>query len=294
MKTDTVYKRAYNQALQLLAKLGKGAAVPSENELSEALGVSRTTVRKVLDSFDRKGVTSGEPRRRLVRIKNPASKRYPQVETIASSDQVERHFMEWMLRDNTNAGTSINELDLARKFGVATSGIRGFLNRFQRFGLIEKRPKGGWIFRGFTREFALELFEIREIFEMRAARAFARLNPQSLLWSELSELKSQHEALLEDFDRRYLDFSDLDRRFHALINRAAPNRFVQDFYDIVALVFHYHYQWNKRDERQRNEAAIKEHLRYIAALLSRSVALSEKACRAHLRSARTTLLRSTA
>ena len=51
--------------------------------------------------------------------------------------------MAWMLRDNTLPGTSINELDLARRFGVATTGIREVLNRFQRFGLIEKRPNAG-------------------------------------------------------------------------------------------------------------------------------------------------------
>ena len=91
------------------------------------------------------------------------------------SAQVEKRFMEWMLRDNARPGTAINELELARQFGVATTGIREFLNRFQRFGLIEKRPNAGWVFKGFTPGFALELFEIREMFELRSARAFAAL-----------------------------------------------------------------------------------------------------------------------
>ena len=54
-----------------------------------------------------------------------------------------------------------------------------------------------------------------------------------------------------------------------MINSAAPNRFIDGFYDIITLIFHYHYQWNKRDERQRNEVAIREHLTYIDALLGR-------------------------
>ena len=87
--------------------------------------------------------------------------------------------MEWMLRDNARPGTLINELELARQFGVATTGIREFLNRFQRFGLIEKRPNAGWVFKGFTTSFALELFEIREMFELRSAKAFAAL-PESV------------------------------------------------------------------------------------------------------------------
>jgi bacterioferritin-associated ferredoxin len=69
--------------------------------------------------------------------------------------------MEWMLRGGAKPGTVINELELARQFGVATTGIREFLIRFSRFGLIEKRSNSGWLFKGFTEDFALELFEIR-------------------------------------------------------------------------------------------------------------------------------------
>jgi DNA-binding GntR family transcriptional regulator len=40
------------------------------------------------------------------------------------SAQVEQRFMDWMLRDNPRPGTTINELELARQFGVATTSIR--------------------------------------------------------------------------------------------------------------------------------------------------------------------------
>ena len=184
------------------------------------------------------------------------------------SAQVEKRFMEWMLRDNARPGTTINELELARQFGVATTGIREFLNRFQRFGLIEKRPNAGWVFKGFTPSFALELFEIREMFELRSARAFAAL-PHELaaLAADSRRCARSICRLLGEIDQRFHDFSDLDSRFHRLINSAAPNRFIDGFYDIITLIFHYHYQWNKQDERQRNEVAIREHLTYIDALL---------------------------
>ncbi len=83
----------------------------------------------------------------------------------------------------------------------------------------------------------------------------------------------------------------LDNRLHRLITTAVPNRFIDDFYDVITLIFHYHYQWNKRDERQRNEVAIGEHLAYIDALLARDRQQVEHACRAHLASARQTLRR---
>jgi DNA-binding GntR family transcriptional regulator len=292
MKTDAVFKRAYNDAIDLVSRLADGEQLPSENSLSAQLGVSRTTVRKVLSSLTARGVVTGGGRHRAVGVTRGVS-RFPDAETVPLSVQVERRFMEWMLRDNARPGTAINELELARQFGVATTGIREFLNRFERFGLIEKRPNSGWVFKGFTASFALGLFEIREMFELRSARIFAALPSSSPLWQQMEALREEHLLLLANIEKRFHDFSDLDSRFHSLINSASPNQFIDDFYDIITLIFHYHYQWNKLDERQRNEVAIREHLTYIEALLSRSISMTELACKAHLRSAKETLVRST-
>jgi DNA-binding GntR family transcriptional regulator len=291
LKTDTVYKQTFNATLDLLATMKRGSVLPSENDLSDQLGVSRTTVRKVLAWLTAHGHLRTDGRARVLATAVPKSARFPKTETESTSDQVEKRFMEWMLRGDAKPGSTINELELARQFGVATTGIREFLNRFRRFGLIEKRPNAGWLFKGFTEDFALELFEIREMFELRSAKAVAKLPDSAAVWSELRALQREHHELLSHIDKRFQDFSDLDNRLHRLINSAVPNRFIDDFYDIITLIFHYHYQWNKRDERQRNEVAIGEHLAYIDALLARDGRRVEAACRAHLASARQTLTR---
>ncbi len=150
------------------------------------------------------------------------------------------------------------------------------------------------MFKGFTNRFAIELFEIREMFEMRSAQAFAALPADSPLWVEIAAMKEEHAELLPEIEQRFHDFSDLDMRFHRLINSAAPNRFVDGFYELITLIFHYHYQWNKKDERERNRTAVEEHLAYIDALLSGDAKRVEIACRAHLASAKETLLAATA
>ena len=149
-----------------------------------------------------------------------------------------------------------------------------------------------FIIRGFTKEFALELFEIRELFETRSAFAFTSQSESSPTWQSLRKLEKEHRALLKVISSRYHDFSDLDDRFHRLINNASNNRFIVDFYDIISLIFHYHYQWNKVDEKQRNRAAVIEHLDYIDSLFSRDPKRVELACKSHLNSARKTLLAS--
>jgi DNA-binding GntR family transcriptional regulator len=293
MKPDAVFKRAFNGALAIIGKLAEGDPMLSENMLAAELKVSRSTARKVILAVAERGLVAGSGRHRAVRTPRDPVIPFPEAETVPLSEQVERRFMEWMLRDDTRPGTAISEIELARQFGVAPAPIRDFLNRFQRFGLIEKRPNAGWLFKGFTSSFALELFEIREMCELRSAHAFGALPATSPLWRQIESMREEHVALLKDVSRRYHDFSELDSRFHRLINSAAPNRFIDSFYDIISLIFHYHYQWNKRDEQQRNEVAIGEHLTYITALQGRSPAAIERACRAHLASAKITLIRST-
>ena len=290
MKGDAIYKRTFNQMLDHLNDMAPGARIASETALHVRVGASRTTIRKILAELETRGLIERTAAVRTL-VRHPDKKQYfARTETLSTSTQVEKKFLEWMLRADPKPGDVINELDLARQFGVSTSGILKFLNRFGRFRIIEKRAPSGWRFTGFTREFAMELFEVREMFEPRSAQTFAALPPEAPAWKTLKSLQNDHLALQQDLARRFHDFSDLDERFHRLITDASHNRFIADFHDVISLIFHYHYQWNKSDEAERNRRAIIEHLEYIDALFSRDPARVEVACNRHLTSARQTLL----
>lgn len=288
-KSNNVYKDAYNRCLGLLDETRN---LPSEPELGTMLGVSRTTVRTILAHMEETGLIAWNKRSKTVLRRPRADDYFPEEETDSLSEIIERSFMRRLLAGGAEAGMQINELELAREIGVGTTSVREFLIRFSRFGLIEKRRNSHWVLKGFTRAFALELTEIREMFELRSAAAFACLPPDSPVWNDLELLEKEHRALAGNIASRFNAFSELDERFHRLIHRASRNRFIVDFYDVIAMIFHYHYQWNKAGERQRNEVAVQEHLAYIAALKSRDPAKVDAACRAHLKSARQTLLSS--
>jgi DNA-binding GntR family transcriptional regulator len=288
-KQNTVYKQAYNRALTMLEQ---GGNLPSEPELGTALAVSRTTVRSILGRMCESGLIEWDKRRKLVLRLPKASDYFPEAETDALADVIERSFMRKLLAEGAEAGMQINELELAREIGVGTSSVREFLIRFSRFGLIEKRRNSHWVLKGFTRDFALELADIREIFELKSANAFLSLDKAHPAWANLDRLEAEHRMLLAEIGTRYRDFSELDERFHRLIHSASNNRFIVDFYDVIAMIFHYHYQWNKGGATTRNKAAVEEHLAYVAALKSGDPARLDQACRRHLLSARETLLES--
>lgn len=288
-KQNTVFKDAYNRCLGLLSV---GDSLPSEPELCTRLGVSRTTVRSILAQMQDAGLIEWNKRSKAVQRAPTRADYFPDHETSSLADVIERAFMKRILTSASEPGRQINELELAREIGVGTTSVREFLIRFSRFGLIEKRPNSHWVLKGFTRAFAEELVEVRELFELRSAAAFVALSPQDPAWGELEELRAAHAEVLADLDTRYLEFSELDDRLHRLIQQASKNRFIIDFYDVIAMVFHYHYQWNKANARERNSKAIIEHLAYIEALASRDPAAVEVACRRHLESARLSLMES--
>jgi DNA-binding GntR family transcriptional regulator len=285
-KQNTVFKDAFNRCLKLLAET---SALPSEPELGTTLGVSRTTIRAILTRMEELQLIAWDKRAKVVLRQPKAEDYYPAEETDSLSDIIERSFMRRILAGGAEPGMQINELELARDIGTGTTSVREFLIRFR---LIEKRPNSHWILKGFTREFALELTEVREMFELRSAASFAALAPDHPAWNDLDRIEALHHEILADIDNRYKEFSELDERFHLLVHTSSSNRFIVDFYDIITIVFHYHYQWNKTNARERNARALEEHLDYIAALRSRDPVKVETACRRHLKSARETLLQS--
>ena len=291
MKPNAVFKRAYNRSLAELSGYAAGDELGSEPEWAVTLGVSRTTVRAVFRALAEVGLIDYGGRRKALLRRPEQGDRYPEGETRPVREIVEKRFMKWILDGDCRPGQQINSLDLARQFGVSTSAIRDYLGGFRQFGLLDKRPNGGWMFKGFTRDFAEELFEVRVMFEQRSAQRFLALPESDPAWASLDRIAKEHLALLVDAETRFDEFPELDERFHRLINDASRNRFIVSFYDIISLIFHYHYQWNKRDERERNIAAIREHLACIEALRSRDRKGVASAVEAHMTTARATLFR---
>lgn len=292
MKPNTVYKQAYNAGLTCLPSFAIASDIGSEPSWSQALGVSRTTVRAMLTGFAASGLIAYDGRRKTLLRYPVGGDFYPEAETEQVGAGVEKRFMYWILHGDCQPGQPINVLELSRQFGASPSVITQYLGRLQHYGLLERRPRGAWVLRGFTQDFAEELCEVRTMFELRSALRFITLAADEPAWDELSGIKRAHVALLKEVETRYTEFSELDERLHRCVNDASRNRFIVGFYEVISMIFHYHYQWNKRDERERNIAAIGEHLRYIDALQSRSSAAVAETCNAHMATARLTLLTS--
>jgi DNA-binding GntR family transcriptional regulator len=291
LRTKAVFKRAFNLLLNEIGSLPIGVTLGSEPELAHILRVSRTTVRAVLVEAETRGLVRVSHRNRAT-LRHPGPKDFfADSETESVAEGAERLFLNHVLQGGLSPGDTINGLALSRSLGTSTAALRDYLNRFERFGLVERQPNTSWIFHGFTEEFAVELFVIRELFELHAVRMFFKRRAAEE-YHTLDHLETKHRELLSRIEQDYTQFSHLDAEFHREIARGAQNRFMSQFHEVIALVFHYHYQWNKADERERNTAAILEHLNIITALRGDDAEAAVDACRLHLNSAKQTLLRS--
>ncbi|TJZ91379.1 GntR family transcriptional regulator [Paracoccus gahaiensis] len=291
-RSDTRYREAYNRLLDHCAALSAGTPLPAETVLSEIAGVSRTVVRRCLARLSDLGVIALDGRAKyLLRVPGPEDR----IDVTRSPDgreDLEQRFLDWILRFDVPAETPLSVAELARTFGVTQHQLNEFLAGLSRFGLVARRPRGGWMLRGFTKDFAIELSDFRLVLELDAIAKLVEAPVDHPVWQRLADLRERHLILASQIDTHFHAFSKLDEAFHEAINDIVRNRFVAEFQKVISLIFHYHYMWDKTEEKQRNAAAIQEHLAVIDALEARDANRAAEAARRHLRTSRSTLLSS--
>ena len=291
-RPPTVFKRCANQLLTHIASHGAiGETLPTEQQMADLVGGSRTAIRRTLVYFHTQGLINGMKERRLLR--KPVRGDYFDIADLQSgTERVRQVLMDRIYHSDLPPGAEFAEAELARAAGVSTISVREFLIEFSRYGLIEKKPHGGWRLCAFDRSFAMEVADVRQMFELAAIERFGALAPDDPAFAVLDDLIARHEQLGSLMPARHKDFPALDRDFHTFLIELLDNRFAQGFFDIVSLVFHYHYQWDKGTEMARNQYAAHEHLDILRALARRDIAAALDAMRVHLNSAGSTLLQS--
>ena len=293
-KPSFLVQETNNKLLDLIANtMANNQPLCGELSLSKQMNTSRTTVRTVIKMLGDRGVIGRHGSKYYV-LRSPVQEDYFELAGTPSSkeEQFECFFLSLVKTGKLHPGDRFSELDLARKSDCTTITVREFLIKFSHTGLIQKKPREQWQMVEFDQSFAQELISFRKLLEMASIRALLEKPIDDPVWIELKVLLADHKNLVQDMDQRYSDFSELDARLHRLIQSSSSNRFISRFFDIVTFVCHYHYQWDRSDEKERNKAAAHEHIDLITKLLSRDIDGAIISLERHLNTAQNTLMRS--
>ena len=256
--------------------------------------ISRTTVRHILSHLCERGV--------LHQVKQDYQiLRQPEVQdgfdgasaSLAEQNRLfEQAFFTMINQRQLRAGEMFSELQLARAAGVSPVVVREFLLKFSRYNLIESEKRGQWNMKKFELSWAEQLFELREMLETHALQHFLNLPDNDARWLQARTLLERHRALRDSIGDSFRMFSQLDRDFHTLLLSAAENIFFNQSLEIISVIFHFHYQWDESDLKQRNIIAIDEHMTILSALICRSDLDANLALRNHLNSAKQSMINS--
>lgn len=287
-----LFKQSINLILNHINELPEGQNVMANDmELTRQLKISRTTVRACVEYLIEKGLVKREGSHKIV-LRQPEDTDFFDIENKASTkdEQIEKYFMGLIHHGKLLPGDRFSELSLAQNSGCTTISVREFLIKFSNNGLIKKIPRGRWQMVEFDEAFAKELIDFREMLEMNALNDLLRAPKDDKIWSELADLLQAHQEVRTDMKNRYMEFPDLDKAFHFKLRAKKTNRFIDQFYEIVSFICHYHYQWDKNGELERFTVAINEHIIILEHLISHDHASAVLAMKQHLESAKKTLM----
>ena len=293
-RSQNLRHNVINQVINDMARGFLPSPLPSQSALAEMYNISRTTVRHMLSHLGECGVLT-QVGSHYVIVRKPDHDDGFACTTASMTEQnriFEQAFFTMINQRQLRAGESFSELQLARAAGVSPVVVREYLLKFERYNLIKNEKRGHWSMKQFDQAYAEQLFELREMLETHSLQHFLNLPDDDPRWLQAKTLLERHRILRDSIGSSFRMFSQLDREFHALLLSAADNIFFNQSLEIISVIFHFHYQWDESDLKQRNIIAIDEHMTILSALICRSDLDATLALCNHLNSAKQSMIRS--
>lgn len=293
-RSQNLRHNVINQVINDMARGFIPSPLPSQSALAEMYNISRTTVRHILCHLCERGVLSQVNHDYQI-LRQPEVQDGFDGSSASLTEQnrlFEQAFFTMINQRQLRAGERFSELQLARAAGVSPVVVREFLLKFSRYNLIESEKRGQWNMKKFEQSWAEQLFELREMLETHALQHFLNLPDSDARWLQAKILLERHRTLRDSIGNSFRMFSQLDRDFHSLLLSAADNIFFNQSLEIISVIFHFHYQWDESDLKQRNIIAIDEHMTILSALICRSDLDANLALRNHLNSAKQSMINS--
>ncbi len=159
---------------------------------------------------------------------------YPSIKHLDLTEQTYRFLKERILEREISPGEKISVEDIAHGLGVSRTPVVNALKMLESEGLVEIQPRRGTFVTHLTAKDVADMFEIRLLIELFAARRIFQQGKIDLLLKEIEEpLSRMQGAMAEDNYIDYESFISGDRDLHMNLVRLLDNhRLIQIYTDL--------------------------------------------------------------
>ncbi|WP_431819448.1 GntR family transcriptional regulator [Burkholderia sp. F1] len=285
-------------AEQLRQALSLGALPPGtvllEGPLAELFGVTRMPVRQALRELETLGLVSRfDGRGLLAGAEGQTPRRIPLTAAMLGLDDAAepvRKALGWesiyqavehdIVHLSVFGAYRINEMELARHFGVGRTAARDVLLRLESLGLISKDERLRWTVTPLDERRIRNLYELRWLLEPAALESAAKHTPKdevAAMAERLRKAKRRYPRLT----RAELD--ELEHDLHVTLLGHCPNdSIVESLQRTRCILTLSKHVLGAAAPMPHQDPFMQEHLEILDALVQGQTARAQKALRRHL------------
>src|SRR5687768_4317490 len=174
-------------------------------------------------------------------------------------------------------GDRFTETEVAARVGVSRTPVRDALHRLEREGYIDVSPRNGWSVKPFDFTLFENLYDVRVVLELAAARRLCEMEAGP----ELTELSA---IWLVEPQRRVRDpnaVCDMDEDFHRQLLAAAGNpemaRIHHELAERIRIIRRLDFT-----QPERIDATYEEHSQILGHIMKRELAEAQRLLRGHI------------
>jgi DNA-binding GntR family transcriptional regulator len=211
--------------------------------------------------------------------------------SLPAATYADRAF-EWLeaaiIKGELAPETKLDEVSLAKSFGISRGPVREAINRLEGKKLVERVPHIGARVATLSRSNLREIFFVREALEGMACRLAAEHISDTEI-DDLQNLLEGHakQGELEAGQNYFQRPGDYDFHYRIIIaskNNKLIHMLIDDLYHLLRV-----YRYRSSSRKGRAQAALGEHRAIVAAMRARDPDKAERLMREHLLHARISL-----
>lgn len=192
--------------------------------------------------------------------------------------KVYKYLRDRILKEGFAAGERLVETSIAKEIGTSRTPVREALHTLEREGLIESRPRIGYVTKRVSVEEVKEICEIRYVIETLAAKWAINKARNKLIHDLANNIRESEKRLRQG---KAIDFVDFDGQFHEIIAKCAGSERLMELAQTLRIhMLRYRVQTIYKADNVRE--AIQGHKEVLAAIKSGDTEQIDHAIKSHL------------